>query len=71
MSFATGEYYKRLPGQDLYNIFMPGREAYVCMEAVMPAYWVENRVSPFTADREIVSITWDEFLPLEDRFGLK
>ena len=70
MSFATGDYYKKLPGQDLYHIFMPGREAYVCMEAVEPAYWIENRQSPFTTDREIVSMTWDERLPMKDRWGL-
>lgn len=71
MDFATGQYYKKLPGQDLYHVFMPGREAYVCMEAVAPAYWVENRQSPFTTEREIVSMTWDQWLPIEDRFELK
>jgi len=59
MGFADGSYYEKLPGQFMYNVFGPSREAYVPMDVPQAAYWVENTKSPYNVDKEVANIMWD------------
>lgn len=59
MSFADGTYFSKMPGQFLYGIYKPSREAYVPVDVAHPAYWIENTKSPYDADKEIANIMWD------------
>ena len=72
MSFADGSYYEgKLPGQIKYAIFSPSREAFVPMDVVQPAYWVENTKPPFTEDREVANIMWEvKDLEFRNKFEL-
>lgn len=72
MSFADGSYYEgKLPGQIKYAIFSPSREAFVPMDVVQPAYWVENTKPPFTEDREVANIMWEvKDLEFQNKFEL-
>jgi len=59
MGFADGSYYEKLPGQFMYGVFSPSREAYVPMDVPQAAYWVENTKSPYNVDKEVANIMWD------------
>lgn len=59
MSFTDGTYFSKMPGQFLYGIYKPSREAYVPVDVAHPAYWIENTKSPYEADKEIANIMWD------------
>lgn len=72
MSFADGSYYEgKLPGQIKYAVFSPSREAFVPMDVVQPAYWVENTKPPFTEDREVANMMWEvKDLEFRNKFEL-
>ena len=72
MSFADGSYYEgKLPGQLKYAIFSPSREAFVPMDVVQPAYWVENTKPPFKEDREVANMMWEvKDLEFKNKFEL-
>jgi len=56
-SFVTGSYFKKLPGQPLFNINLPGREQYVCTDVQKPSYWIEQNI-PYKEDTEIARLMW-------------
>jgi len=72
MSFATGAYYDRLPAQALYSVFMPSAMAYLPVEQVQPAYWVESLKSPYKTEPEIATLMWQgkNDIPFNQKFGI-
>ena len=56
-SFVTGSYFKKLPGQPMFNINLPGHEQYVCTDVQKPSYWIEQN-RPYSEDAEISRLMW-------------
>ena len=72
MAFATGIYYDRLPAQTLYSVFMPSSVAFIPVEQVQPAYWIESMKSPYRTEQEIVALMWQgkNDIPFNQKFGI-
>lgn len=56
-SFVTGSYFKKLPGQPMFNINLAGHEQYVCTDVQKPSYWIEQN-KPYVEDAEISRLMW-------------
>jgi len=72
MAFATGAYYDRLPSQTLYSVFMPANMAFLPVEQVQPAYWIESLKSQYKTEPEIATMMWQgkNDIPFNQKFGI-